>query len=180
VALAALGIAVAVAAPLYAVGGPDKPVKKAEATLLDLSGHEVGTVELKQEHGVVKVKAKFDALPAGFHGFHVHTVGDCTPPFTAAMGHLNPGGVNHRDHAGDMPVLLVNADGSAEESFETDRFTVDDLFDADGSAIIVHANADNYANIPASYGPANATTLSTGDAGMRFACGVVETDKKHD
>ena len=59
-------------------------------------------------------------------------------------------------------------------TFETDRFTVDQLFDADGSAIIVHANADNYANIPAVYGAPNATTLSTGDAGARFACGLID------
>ena len=43
----------------------------------------------------------------------------------------------------------MKADGTAEVTEETDRFTVDQLFDADGSAIIVHANADNYANIPA-------------------------------
>jgi Cu-Zn family superoxide dismutase len=83
--------------------------------------------------------------------------------------------VNHGGHAGDMPVLLVKSDGTTEESFETDSFALDDLFDEDGSAIIVHANADNYANIPAVYGPANAATLATGDAGSRYACGVVES-----
>ena len=69
----------------------------------------------------------------------------------------------------------MKADGSAVATFETDRFTVDQLFDADGSAIIVHANADNYANIPAGLRLRRiATTLSTGDAGGRFACGVIE------
>jgi len=141
------------------------------------SGTRVGTVELKQEDGVVKVEARFDTFPVGFHGFHVHTTGNCTAPlFTSAGGHLNPAGVSHGDHAGDMPVVLVIADGSAEETFETDRFSVDQLFDADGSAIIVHANADNYANIPAVYGGPNAVTLATGDAGARFACGVVERE----
>ncbi len=180
--LAVLGLGVAIAAPLYAFGGSHKAIKKAEATLHDGSGNAVGTVEFKQERDAVEVEAKFDVLPAGFHGFHVHTIGDCTAPgFTSAGGHLNPAGVDHGGHAGDMPVLLVKADGSAEASFQTDRFTVDELFDADGSAVIVHANADNYANIPAVYGPPNAATLSTGDAGARFACGVVETDrKKHD
>ena len=176
VLLVTLGVAVAVAVtlPLYAFGG-DKQVKKAEATLYDSTGKAVGTVELKQERDVVQVEAEFDAVPAGFHGFHVHTSGNCTgPAFTSAGGHLNPAGANHGAHAGDMPVLLVKGDGSAVATFETDRFTVDQLFDADGSAIIVHANADNYANIPAAYGPANATTLSTGDAGGRFACGVIE------
>jgi Cu-Zn family superoxide dismutase len=174
--LAALGVAVAIAMPLYAFGG-DKQVKKAEATLLDANGQEVGQVKLKQERDVVEVEAEFDVLPAGFHGFHVHAIGNCTAPaFTSAGGHLNPAAANHGAHAGDMPVLLVKADGTVVTTFETDRFTVDQLFDPDGSALIVHANADNYANIPATYTPQppNATTLATGDAGARFACGVVE------
>lgn len=177
VVLAALGVAVAIATPLYAFGGGDRPVKKAEATLLDAAGAEVGTVELKQEKSSVKVKAKFDVLPAGFHGFHIHTTGVCTAPaFTSANGHFNPGAVTHGAHAGDMPVLLVLTDGTAEVSFETDRFAVDDLFDADGSAIIVHAGADNYANIPVvPYGGPVGATLATGDAGSRYACGVVES-----
>jgi Cu-Zn family superoxide dismutase len=176
VLLGTLGVAVAVAValPLVAFGG-DRQIKKAEATLYDASGNAVGEVKLKQERDVVAVEAEFDAVPAGFHGFHVHAIGNCTgPAFTSAGGHLNPAGLNHGSHAGDMPVLLVKGDGSAVATFETDRFTVDQLFDADGSAIIVHANADNYANIPAAYGPANATTLATGDAGGRFACGVIE------
>ena len=177
VVLATLGVAVAVTLPLYAFGG-DKQIKKAEATLYDASGNEVGAVKLEQERDIVELKAKFNAVPAGFHGFHVHTIGNCTgPAFTSAGGHLNPSGANHGQHAGDLPVLLVLADGTAEVTEQTDRFTVDQLFDGDGSAIIVHANADNYANIPAvPYGGPNATTLSTGDAGGRFACGVI--DKK--
>jgi Cu-Zn family superoxide dismutase len=80
-----------------------------------------------------------------------------------------------------MPLLLVNRDGTAQLRFPTDRFTVEELFDADGSAIIVHAAADNYASIPTRYhshtedtfGPDSAT-LATGDAGGRLACGVVD------
>jgi superoxide dismutase, Cu-Zn family len=138
-------------------------------------------VKLTQEDDQVLVRAVVGSLPAGFHGFHVHTVGDCVPPFTSAGGHYNPGGGGHGSHAGDMPILLVNGDGTAQLRFTTDRFTVDELFDTDGSAIIVHAGADNYANIPTRYhshgedvfGPDSAT-LGTGDAGARLACGVVE------
>ena len=61
-----------------------------------------------------------------------------------------------------MPVLLVNNDGTGEASFETDRFTLEDLFDEDGSAIIVHALPDNYANIPERYGDVDQATLVTG------------------
>jgi Cu-Zn family superoxide dismutase len=80
-----------------------------------------------------------------------------------------------------MPSLLVKQDGTAELDFRTDSFTVDQLLDADGSAVIVHAGPDNFGNIPSRYlssatlipGP-DATTLATGDAGARAACGVVE------
>ena len=47
------------------------------------------------------------------------------------------------------------------------------LRDADGSALIVHAGPDNFANIPPRYGTPDADTLATGDSGARAACGVV-------
>jgi Cu-Zn family superoxide dismutase len=149
--------------------------------LRDQLGEPVGVAKLTQEReGKVLVRAVVHDLPAGFHGFHVHAVGECVSPFTSAGGHFNPGATVHGDHAGDMPVLLVNEYGTAQLRFTTDRFSVQDLFDEDGSAIIVHAAPDNYANIPDRYhshaedvfGPDSAT-LATGDAGGRLACGVV-------
>jgi Cu-Zn family superoxide dismutase len=71
-------------------------------------------------------------------------------------------------------VLLVKSDGTGEASFETDRFALTDLFDEDGSAIIVHALPDNYANIPERYGEVDQVTLETGDSGERIACGVIQ------
>jgi Cu-Zn family superoxide dismutase len=121
----------------------------------------------------VWVFARVEDLPAGFHGFHIHAVGMCQPPFTSAGGHFNPAGTTHRDCAGDLPVLLVNEDGSGALAAVTDRFSVSDLRDADGSAVIVHELADNYANIPARYRGPDADTLATGDSGGRIACGVV-------
>jgi superoxide dismutase, Cu-Zn family len=154
--------------------------RQARVLLRDQAGQPVGVVKLSQKRSNVEVRVEVDDVPAGFHGFHVHAVGECVPPFTSAGGHYNPTGVGHGDHAGDMPSFLVNDDGSAEMRFETDRFTVRELFDADGSAVIVHAARDNFANIPDRYhshtedvfGPDSAT-LATGDAGARLACGVV-------
>ncbi len=145
----------------------------------------VGTVSFQQEAGKVVVRVDIPpniALTPGLHGMHVHDVGSCAgPAFTSAGGHYNPGGVGHGSHAGDMPSLLVLDDGTAMAEFATDRFAIADLFDADGSAIIVHAAPDNFANIPTRYqsttegvfGPDSAT-LGTGDAGARAACGVVD------
>ena len=148
----------------------------ADAKLYNTAGNEVGKARLTQEgNGNVAIQVHVHDLPPGFHGFHVHAVGECAPPFTSAGGHFDLDAHNHRDHSGDFPVLLVNADGTANAKFNTDRFAVADLFDANGSAIIIHANPDNYANIPTRYAAApDATTLATGDAGDRIACGVVE------
>lgn len=148
----------------------------ADVRLYNMAGNQVGKARLTQEgNGNVAVHVHVHDLPPGFHGFHVHAVGECIPPFTTAGGHFDLDAHTHKDHSGDFPVLLVNADGTANAKFNTDRFAVADLFDANGSAIIIHANPDNYANIPTRYVAApDATTLATGDAGARIACGVVE------
>ena len=113
-----------------------------------------------------------------FHGFHVHDVGDCASfLFTSALGHFNPSAAGHPGHAADMPVLLVNANGTAEAQFVSDRYR---LVDVIGRALIVHAGPDNYANIPTRYsaGGPDATTMATGDAGGRAACGVIKKTGK--
>jgi Cu-Zn family superoxide dismutase len=158
----------------------------ARATLVDATGVTVGQVVFKglgRHADRVEVEIFAAAAPnlGSFHGFHIHTTGVCDPapsgstlvPFGSAGGHWNPSGANHGAHQGDLPSALMTADGETYAEFETDRFLVADLFDADGSAVILHAGADNFANIPPVYGPANPTTLATGDAGGRYACGVV-------
>lgn len=169
------------------VGGP-APVamahhagSSATVVLGDATGTRVGTVSFAGDGVKVTVNATVRGLQPGFHGFHVHAVGLCEAPFTSASGHFNPQGTTHGDHAGDLPALLVNLDGSGSLRFTTDRFSIHDLLDEDGSAVIVHAARDNYANIPVRYhshdedvfGP-DSITLATGDAGARVACGVVQ------
>lgn len=172
----------------------------AKARLKDVNGNPVGVVRFEREGNEVEVEARVKAVaPAGqFHGFHIHTTGECDPnavdpatgaevPFFSAGGHLNPTSNVHGQHVGDFPVLLVQSDGRAEAEFSTDRFELSELFDEDRSAVIVHAGLDNYANIPATtadgakryhshledvFGP-DSLTRATGDAGARFACGVV-------
>jgi Cu-Zn family superoxide dismutase len=174
-------IAVGAGAAAVAVAAPGKGRDhggRASAVLFDGSGAPVGTVEFRQRaaNRGARVNVHARNLPPGFHGFHVHTVGKCErPAFTSAMGHLAMPGQDHPNHRGDLPVLLINADRSGRLVAVTDRFTLSDLRDADGSAVIVHANRDNYANIPTDrYDPdPDRTTLDTGDAGARLACGVV-------
>lgn len=163
------------------------------ASLLDIEGNGVGSaVFTTMEDGKVLVTANFINMPSGFHGFHVHTTGVCDAAdgFTSAGGHFDREDASHPDHDGDLPSLLVNTDGTAMLTFATDRFTVADLFDADGSAIMVHSGQDNFANVPARYGAdsmaatpdpampaasiADEETRRGGDSGERIACGVIE------
>jgi superoxide dismutase, Cu-Zn family len=183
-ALASIALASGIGVAL-AMDDDDRSGKRASVVLRDASGERVGVAVLKERHDKVDVEAEVWRTAPGFHGFHVHAVGECVPPFTSAGGHFNPTGAAHGDHAGDLPSLLVNQDGSGELAFETDRFSLDDLFDSDGSALIVHAGRDNYANIPIRYhshtentfGP-DSETRATGDAGARAACGVVQRSGK--
>jgi Cu-Zn family superoxide dismutase len=182
-ALLALGGATAAfAGPAPGRGGGDDRDRDrhkdrvAHARLVDADGQKVGRVVLveRRHRDVVTVLARVRGLPPGFHGFHVHTTGRCEPPgFTTAGGHLNPSGATHGSHAGDLPSLLVTARGHGLLATATDRFTLEDLRDADGAAIMVHSGADNFANIPPRYGQPDQETRDTGDAGSRLACGVV-------
>ena len=206
--LGALGALVALVAlvvvPMMSVGsGPGSRSERdsaATARMKDADGDFVGWVRLEaKKGGKVEVEAKVnDVVPRGqFHGFHLHTTGKCDPkavdpetdekvPFFTAGGHFNPTSDIHSLHAGDFPVLLVMENGQAREKFVTDRFKLSQLFDKDGSAVIIHEGRDNYANIPATtdgekryhshledvFGP-DSLTEATGDAGDRFTCGVV-------
>ena len=206
--LGALGALVALVAllmvPMISVGSaPSSRTERdvgATARMKDVDGDFVGVVRFEaKKGGKVEVQAKVnDVVPRGqFHGFHLHTTGKCDPkavdpatdkvvPFFSAGGHFNPTSDPHGEHAGDFPVLLVMENGQAREKFVTDRFKLSQLFDKDGSAVIIHEGRDNYANIPATtdgekryhshledvFGP-DSLTKATGDAGGRFACGVV-------
>ena len=150
----------------------------AVAVLRTVAGESVGVVAFAPQGGQVLVQATVWRLPPGFHGFHIHAVGSCDPAtsFASAGGHLNSDGHAHAGHAGDQPPLLVLEDGAGQLTFRTDRYALAELLDADGSAVIVHALPDNFANIPERYAPngPDETTRATGDAGGRIACGVIE------
>ena len=150
----------------------------AVADLTGPDGRSVGRVTFQESSGRIVVEGRLTDLPPGFHGFHVHAVGKCEPgatPFTSAGGHLTLGTQAHPVHAGDQPVVLVLGDRTSEIRFTTDRYSLADLLTPEGRAVIVHANPDNYGNVPARYvRQVDAMTQATGDAGDRIACGVVK------
>jgi Cu-Zn family superoxide dismutase len=142
----------------------------ATATLQDPAGDEVGTATLTATaSGMTLVVVEATGIPEGQHGVHVHETGDCSAAdFGSAGGHL-AGDADHGvmaeggPHPGDMPNAHVQGDGVlAVEVFMSDLPLDDLVFDADGSAVIIHSGADDYASQP------------SGAAGDRIACGVIE------
>jgi superoxide dismutase, Cu-Zn family len=169
-------------------GSPAASDDDLTAHLVDPQGKQVGTVKFSDADGGLEVSVEVQGLPPGFHGFHVHAIGKCEPNsanptdpsmvgnFLSAGGHIGAGPTDHPKHAGDLPVLFVDQSGAGSLKTVTDALTRGDLTDADGSAVMVHADADNYANIPTRYAPGgpDQMTHNTGDAGGRIACGRVE------
>ncbi len=144
----------------------------AKATMKDATGKEIGQVALVQTTQGVLLKLSLKGAPPGEHAFHVHAVGKCEAPFTSAGGHFNPGGKKHGmeaaegAHAGDMPNLHIPASGElvvevANTMISLVKGQPNSVFDADGSALVIHAGADDYQTDP------------TGNAGDRAACGVI-------
>ncbi|WP_083889803.1 superoxide dismutase[Cu-Zn] [Nocardia pneumoniae] len=156
--------------------------------LKDPSGASVGTANFAKDGSHLQVTVEAHGLRPGFHGLHVHQVGKCEAnsvaptggpagDFLSAGGHLQVGSANAHPASGDLTSLEVRSDGSAKLVTTTDSVTLDEL---KGKALIIHADADNFGNIPNRYvradgvaGP-DETTLATGDAGGRVACGVIQ------
>jgi Cu-Zn family superoxide dismutase len=178
-ALAVTVLACALGSGVALVAAKNRPrdVAVVRATLRDAAGQQVAVVEFrKTPRSAVKVVVTGAGLPPGFHGMHVHAVGACeAPSFMSAGGHLKNEGTSHSDHTGDLTSLYVKSDGTVDARFETDRFGLDTLRDMDGSAVMIHAGADNFGNIPPRYAPdgPDQMTRDTGDSGARIACGAI-------
>ena len=148
--------------------------QNATASFIDASGKDVGSATLTQTPNGVLIALDLRDLPAGEHAFHVHQKGVCdaAAKFTSAGGHFEPAGKKHGymteggPHSGDMPNQFVAKDGSLRANVFNSAVTLgsgaNSLFGTDGTALVIHAKADDYKSQPA------------GDAGDRIACGVIK------
>ena len=85
--IALVAVAGALTAPLYGSGGTSSSKNHFKVELRDAAGAEIGFVKLSKQGGKVIVRDEVTGLTPGFHGFHVHAVGECVPPFASAGGH---------------------------------------------------------------------------------------------
>lgn len=141
-------------------------------TMADAQGRSVADASLEQDAGGVQISLTTMSMPAGSYGLHLHTVGRCdAPSFESAGAHWNPTAAQHgRDnpagaHLGDLPNLEVAADGRGSVDFSVANAAMEGganpLRDPDGTALMIHAAADDYKTDP------------SGNSGARIACGVV-------
>ena len=140
----------------------------ANVPLVSSDGTSIGNVRVFQENTGVMLRIDASGMPPGLHGVHLHDVGRCEgPKFTSAGPHWNPTGKKHGHrnpegfHAGDLGNLGVGSDGKLIAGLLVPDATVAQLHDADGSALVFHAQADDEMTDP------------SGNSGDRIACAVL-------
>lgn len=169
-------LVIGMAACMLALGGCKDDIRtgtpvangaRAVAALHTADGATVGQVIATEVAGGLRFSIDAKGLPPGMHGAHVHMTGACTPPdFASAGGHWNPTGMKHGSmnpqgpHEGDLPNLIIGTDGRGTLGVTIPGATMAGLLDADGSALVVHAKADDMMTDP------------SGNSGARIACGV--------
>lgn len=165
-ALAAL-IAIGATAAVSADNGADH----GSATIADPDGATIGFAKLVEDgDGTVHVNIHVAGLSPGLHGVHIHEIGSCASgasTFSGAGSHHRAAGTSHPDHYGDLPNLVVNTAGQGRLQATITSATLSagasSVFDADGSAIVVHALEDEFDAVK--FG------------GPRVACGVISADR---
>jgi Cu-Zn family superoxide dismutase len=143
----------------------------ARAVLQQANGQPAGTARLLSNGSEVTITVALSGLSPGVHGIHLHMVGSCEgPAFASAGAHLNPASHQHGSanpagaHLGDLPNVTIGAAGAGTVSATLTGAPADvmaALFDADGTAVVVHADPDDYRTDP------------SGNSGARIACGAL-------
>ena len=131
---------------------------------------------VKEVDVAINIGERNTALSEGRHGVHIHEVGNCAALCAAAGGHFDPGpngnpspDGNHPFHLGDLVNIEIAQSGRGFLRTTTSRVTLSpgplSVFDADGSAVVVHTGLDTYC-------PNGPVAGCAG--GARAACGVIE------
>ncbi len=166
---------------------PVTPPTARTAWIVGGDGRAIGQAHFTPAPTGTLIRLEFSAaaLPPGWHGLHLHTRGDCSDfasGFQASGGHLGMSdrvrhGLLHPDgpEAGDLPNIFASPNGpfaaeilspftvlSADRIAGTARSPArEPLLDSDGTALLIHASADDHVTQP------------IGGAGARIACAAL-------
>ena len=140
-------------------------------------GEMIGAVQIFQAPRGILLRVEANGLKPGWHGVHLHQKADCSDAaFKNSGGHVHGAGVDASIHGllnpmatdlGDIPNIYAASNGSANAEFFLGGLSLSDmpgklnLFDDDGSALVIHADADDHMSQP------------IGGAGARVACAEI-------
>jgi len=146
--------------------------------LVGEGGVALGTITLTQAPRGLIVRIDASGLQPGWHGMHFHSVATCADAgFKASGGHVHDAAVTAPVHGllnpnesdrGDLPNIYVGSDGKAHAEVFAPGLSLGpadgrlNLLDADGSAVVIHAGADDHMSQP------------IGGAGARIACAAIK------
>lgn len=162
------------AARSTAVSEASTPPESISVALIGVNNQSVGSAQFTAVKDGVQLDVQVSGLPPGVHGLHIHEKAMCeAPTFDSAGGHFNPqmkehGFLNPKGaHAGDLPNLIVDAQGNGKFSAVTKAVILEkdkpnSLIKTDGSSLVVHEKADDLKTDP------------SGNSGKRIACGAVK------
>ena len=156
---------------ILTVGCSKENPASVDVSMINAEKDKIGQIKILEVTDGVELQIELEGLTPGVHGIHFHEKGICeAPDFVTAGAHLNPEGIEQGlmnpegAHLGDLPNIEVDEHGKVStrlKSSATLKNHEDTLLTVDGTAIVIHANADDGISQPA------------GDAGERIACGIV-------